>query len=202
MNRVGMGGGGREYAFLGSYEMKKSMFPTHWIPVLIKCLLSNKCRHSHLGLAQWCPRQGTFLFKERGMGVEVVLSRAWPHYNNRSPVSFLTPGLPQHDSHSQHLLPRFCCLDCTGREKSGKQEDYFRVKSPAISDFLSETLCNSRPEGPAPCRKVIPKLASAAKEPIRHWMAPATLDLSTPAGTSCTTLGTGLGFLPLSSPSS
>lgn len=64
-------GEGREYDFLGSYEMKKCMFSTHWIPILIKCLLSNKCRQSHLGLAQRWPREVTFLFKERGVGVEV-----------------------------------------------------------------------------------------------------------------------------------
>lgn len=47
------------------------MFSTYWIPIVIKCLLSNKGRQSHLGLAEWWPREGTFLFEEIGRGLEV-----------------------------------------------------------------------------------------------------------------------------------
>lgn len=50
---------------------KKSMFSTSWIPVFIKCLLSNKGRQSHLELAEWWPREVTFLFEEIGRGLEV-----------------------------------------------------------------------------------------------------------------------------------
>lgn len=50
---------------------KKSMFSSSWIPVFIKCLLSNKGRPSHLELAEWWPREVTFLFDEIDRGLEV-----------------------------------------------------------------------------------------------------------------------------------
>lgn len=58
--------------FLGSFKMKKkSMFSTSWIPIFIKCLLSNKGRQSHLKLAEWWFREVSFLFEEIGRGLEV-----------------------------------------------------------------------------------------------------------------------------------
>lgn len=47
------------------------MFSTYWIPILINCLLSNKGRQSHLGLAEWWPREVTFLFEGIGRRLEV-----------------------------------------------------------------------------------------------------------------------------------
>lgn len=52
-------------------KRKKSMFSTYWIPIFIKCLLSNKGRQSHLGLAEWWPREVTFLLEETGRGLEI-----------------------------------------------------------------------------------------------------------------------------------
>lgn len=156
--------------------MKKCMFSTHRIPNLIKCLLPNKCRQSHLGPALQWPGRG-FLFKGRGVGVRPA------QQSEAAPDCAILPGLlpePLTRLSSGKPLLRPCCL---------------HVQVDGVWEGKGH--CSRQSSGQTSCSQVLPELP--LQEPVPLRLPPAPPPWMLPPG-GCSSAGAPSSSPPAAEP--